>query len=120
VTRRPPPLRVRRWRRPSARDLPGLVRLLAAWPAPDGGAVRHQLPLVGIEEGGPDAVRITGDPRAVRPDGGAAVGVAVRTGGEVLAVGGDPATLRGAVGVPPARRCSRPRRGRPASCSRSA
>jgi ribosomal protein S18 acetylase RimI-like enzyme len=102
MTPRPPTLRVRRWRRPAARDLPDLVRLLADWPAPDGGAVRHQLPLVGIDEGGPDAVRITGDPRAVRADGGAAVGVAVRTGGEVLAVGGDPVVLRRAVGTPPA------------------
>ena len=101
MTLRPPPLRVRRWRRPAARDLPRLVRLLEAWPAPDGGAVRHQLPLVGIDEGGPDAVRITGDPRDVRADGGAPVGVAVRTGGEVLAVGGDPAALRHAVGPPP-------------------
>jgi len=97
----PGSLRGRRWRRPSARELPDLVRLLADWPAPDGGVVRHQLPLIGLEEGGPDAVRITGDPGRRDADGGAAVGLAVRTGGEVLAVAGDPGTLRRAVGTPP-------------------
>ncbi len=96
------PLRLRRWRRPAPDDLPGLERLLVGWPAPDGGAVRHQLPLVGIAEGGVDAVRITGDPRRVAADGRAPVGLAVRTGGEVLAIAGDPEALRHAVGAPPA------------------
>lgn len=98
---RMPPLRVRRWRRPAARDLDDLVALLAGWPAPDGGRVRHQLPLVGIEEGGAEAVRITGDPGRIDADGRAPVGVVVRTGGDVLAIGGDHAALRRAVGPPP-------------------
>ena len=102
MTVRPPTLRQRRWRRPSARDLPGLVDLLVGWPAPDGGAVRHQLQLVGIDDGGPEAVRITGDPRSRSDDGRAPVGIAVRTTAEVLAVAGDPAVVRRAVGPPPA------------------
>lgn len=95
------PLRLRRWRRPARRDLEGIARLLTGWPAPDGGAVRHQLPLIGLEAADPDLVRVTGDPR---PDaeGRAAFGIAVRAGGEVLAVAGDPATLRRAVGPAPA------------------
>jgi ribosomal protein S18 acetylase RimI-like enzyme len=96
-----PTLRARRWRRPAPRELDDLERLLVGWPAPDGGAVRHQLPLIGLEPRDPDLVRITGDPTP-DADGRAALGVAVRTGGEVLAVAGDPATLRRAVGPPPA------------------
>jgi ribosomal protein S18 acetylase RimI-like enzyme len=96
----PASLRLRRWRRPAAGDLDDLERLLLTWPAPDGGRVRHQLPLIGLEARDPEVVRITGDPTP-GPDGRAPFGLAVRSSGEVLAVAGEPSVLRRALGPPP-------------------
>lgn len=83
-----------RWRRAAADDLGAVTEALAHWPCPSGGAVRHMFPLAAIERLGPDAVRIVGDPRAVRPDGSASFAAVVLVDAHVVAPCGDAGLLR--------------------------
>jgi len=95
------PLAGRRWRRPRVDELAAVVELLEGWPAPAGGSVRHVFPLAAIDTYGTAMVRITGDVTAPREGGGAALGVVVRIGRDVLAVCGDGATIARALGPAP-------------------
>lgn len=97
-------LTLRRWRRPDERELEAVVRRLSTWPAPSGGAVRHQFPLAAIESGGAGLVRITGE--AVGEDGShdgdaTGLGVIVQVGRDVMVAAGDPAAILHAVGPSP-------------------
>jgi len=91
----------RRWRRPRSDELEAVVGLLEGWPAPGGGAVRHAFPLAVIDTHGATNVRITGDVTGRCAGGGAALGVVVRVGRDVLAVCGDGATIARAIGPAP-------------------
>lgn len=91
----------RRWRRPRREELEPLARCLEAWPAPGGGALRHQFPLAVIDTVGEIMVRVTGQLDDVREDGTVRVGVVVRAGRDVVAVAGDARTITRAVGPAP-------------------
>lgn len=97
-------LTLRRWRRPDERELEAVARRLSTWPAPSGGAVRHQFPLAAIESGGAGLVRITGE--AVGEDGphdgdATGLGVIVQIGRDVIVAAGDPAAILQAIGPSP-------------------
>ncbi len=91
----------RRWRRPRPGELVEVVALLEGWPAPDGGVVRHLLPLAAIDGSGAGMVRLTGSTDDRRDDGSAGLGVVIRVGRDVLAVAGDAGTIARAVGPTP-------------------
>jgi len=94
-------LGLRRWRRLRPGELPAVVALLEAWPAPAGGAVRHIFPLAAIDSSGESMVRLTGAVDDRREDGSARLAVVVRVGRDVLAVAGDGRAIARAVGPAP-------------------